>query len=161
MTEYRDIPEHWKQVFGDLRELCLAGYIDPSTIHQFEHSVQSAWHSREMAYKPEPALKPCAHCGGEIEIKPRHYSDETLWWFHCIKCGITGMTYQTRLECITAANRRPEEPAKQGLDENTTTADEVLSNADIDEDFTGAMTYDYEHGKCKKIHISRNDEEEK
>lgn len=91
--------------------------------------------------KPPESLKPCAHCGGEVEVYETP-PDRDTWHWRCNKCGVNSCSlYPTRLDCITAANRRPEEPAKQGLSEGTIW--QLKQIARYGEDISMKTAYDF------------------
>ena len=112
---YRDIPEHWKQTQKDLEQLCMEGYLDPERLTMIELTTQNAWHNREgqTAFTALPAIKPCAHCGGEVKVY--NHGDYRFWW-GCLECKAGSILYATESEAIAAANRRP--PLPEGLTED-------------------------------------------
>lgn len=63
--------------------------------------------------KPEPPLKPCAHCGHEIKITARFEGDKLFYQWHCPHCRIgisEDIGFSLQSMCIDHANRRPELP---------------------------------------------------
>ena len=96
---YRDIPEHWKQTQKDLEQLCMEGYLDPERLTMIELTTQNAWHNREgqTAFTALPAIKPCAHCGGEVKVY--NHGDYRFWW-GCLECKAGSILYATESEAI-------------------------------------------------------------